>query len=136
MPSHSRYIYTDSPGGLGQLMVPSSTASDYDWQRNFGPTLLPAGNPGAPTTLITTPPKTIQPIVTTSVPTTGGSYPILTAGSAGDPQSSVQTSSGSSFFTLDGDHLVIAGDHRIKKNKAIMVGAGLAGAAILLKTIL
>jgi hypothetical protein len=109
---------------------------DFNGQRNFGPTLLPAANPGAPTTLVTTPPKTIQPIVTTSVPTTGGSYPILTTGSGGGAQSPVNTTSGSSFFTLDGDHLVIAGDHRIKKKNAIMVGAGLAGAAILLKTIL
>jgi len=74
--------------------------------------------------------------VTTSVPTTGGSYPILHPQPGSGNQPPKETNSGPSFLTLDGDHVVIAGDHRIKKTQAVMVGAGLAGAAILLKYIL
>jgi len=78
----------------------------------------------------------MQPIVTTSVPTTGGSYPILqpTTGSGDHPPK--ETNSSTSVLTIDGDHVVIAGDYRIKKKQAVMLGAGLAGAAILLKYIL
>lgn len=136
MSSHSHFLYSDSPGGLGQLMVPSIHIYDYDQQQDVDPTLRPAGNPGAPSPPIATPSKAIQPIITTSPPTTGGSYPILTAGSGGGTQPPAHTASGSSFVAIDRDHLIIAGDHRIKKTTALMVGAGLAGAAVLLKTIL
>jgi len=70
------------------------------------------------------------------VPKTGGSFPILQPKDGSGGQSTKEPNSSASFLTLDGDHIVIAGDHRIKKKQAVVIGAGLAGAAVLLKYIL
>ena len=136
MPSHSSYIYNGSSHGLGQLMVSEESHQIYDRRRATRPTRLPVRGSGRSTIKPVVPPRTLQPIVTTSVPQTGGGFPILQPATGSGDQPTKEPTSGASFLTLDGDHIVIAGDHRIKKKQAVLVGAGLAGAAVLLKYIL
>ena len=136
MPSHSSYTYNNSTHGLGQLMISEEAYQIYDRRRATHPTRLPVRSSGRSTIQPVVPPRTLQPIVTTSVPQTGGSYPILQPATGSGDHQTEEPTSGASFLTLDGDHIVIAGDHRLKKKQAIMVGAGLAGAAVLLKYIL
>ena len=136
MPTHSSYIYNGSSNGLGQLMVSEEAHQIYDRRRATHPTRLPVRGSGRSTAKPVVPPRTIQPIVTTSVPQTGGSYPILQPATDSGGEPTKEPTSSTSFLSLDGDHIVIAGDHRVKKKQAVLVGAGLAGAVVLLKYIL
>src|SRR6056297_803338 len=133
MPTNSSYAYNGLSNGLGQLMISPSARTIYDRRRDHQPTLLPVRESGRSTIDSGSPIRTIQPIVTTSVPTTGGSYPILHPQPSSGNQPPKETTSSTSFLTLNGDHVVIAGDYHIKKKQAVMLGAGLAGTALLLK---
>ena len=136
MPSHSSFTYNGSTNGLGQLMASEESRQTYDRRRATPPTRLPVRSSDRSTIKPVVSTHTIQPIETTSLPQTGGSYPILQPATVGGGQPPNKTTASASFLTLDGDHIVIAGDHRIKKKQAVLVGAGLAGAVVLLKYIL
>src|SRR6056297_3454864 len=99
MPSHSSYIYNGSANGLGQLIVSSEVQQIDDRRQDSQPTHLPVRGTGRSTIKPIIPPRPLQPIVTTSVPTTGGSYPILHPQPGGGNQPTNENKSDSSFFT-------------------------------------
>lgn len=106
-----------------------------------------------PTPVITTTSKpVVQPITTTTTitPKTGGSQPIITTTiskpKTGDNHVNPETNNSSEpsgeftshdpIVKVEGDQLVINGNHRIGKKKAALVGGGLIGAVLLLKLVL
>ena len=138
MPSHSSYIYTnESSNGLGQMMVSSSAQQMYDRQRDVQPTLMPVRESGRSTIDSSSPTRTIQPIVATIAPKTGGSHPIIDPVLQPDPP--VVTATGQNptpWVRMDGATVVFNGQHHIEKRHLARIGGGLLGAALLYKVIL
>jgi hypothetical protein len=146
MSSQSSYLYNEHPGGLGRIAIRETDPMFFDDRMILQPadSYSSGGSTAERTvqpTVVSTPTVNqpiVQPIITTttSTPQTGGSHPIVNPEPGTDSNSSGKTDSRASFVKVEGDQLVINGNHRIDKKKAALVGGGLIGAAFLIKLVL
>jgi hypothetical protein len=146
MSSQSSYLYNEHPAGLGLIAIRETDPMFFDDRMILQP--ADSHSSGGSTvertvqpTVVSTPTVNqpiVQPIITTttSTPQTGGSHPIVNPEPETDSNSSSKTDSRASFIKVEGDQLVINGNHRIGKKKAALVGGGLIGAAFLIKLVL
>jgi hypothetical protein len=166
MSSQSSYVYNEHPEGLGLIAIREADPMFYDdrmilqpvdsyssggstVKRTIEPTVVktptvkqpvlqpePIKKPAPVITTTSTP--VVQPIITTttSKPKTGGSHPIVDQKPDAESNPSGETTPLNSFVKVEGDQLVINGNHRIEKKKAALVGGGLIGVAVLLKLVL
>lgn len=146
MRSQSSYVYNEHPGGLGRIATLESDPMFYDDRTTLQPTdsYSSGGSTAERTvqpTVISIPTvnqPVVQPIITTttSKPQTGGSHPIIHPKPDNGSDPSGESASHNPFVKMEGDQLVINGNHRIGKKKAALIGGGLIGAAVLLKLVL
>jgi hypothetical protein len=166
MCSQSNYVYNEHPAGLGRMAIRETEPMFYDdrmslqpvdsylsgestVQQTVQPTVVKTPTVNQPVlypapiikpapVITTTSTPVVQPIITTSTskPQTGGSHPVVNPELETDSNSSGKTDSRISFIKVEGDQLVINGNHRIGKKKAALVGGGLIGVAVLLKLVL
>jgi hypothetical protein len=166
MSSQSSYVHNEHPAGLGRIAIREADPMFYDdrmilqpvdsyssggstVKRTIEPTVVktptvkqpvlqpePIKKPAPVITTTSTP--VVQPIITptTSIPKTGGSHPIVDPKPDSGSEPSGETTPRNTFVKVEGDQLVINGNHRIGKKKAALVGGGLIGAAVLLKLVL
>ena len=146
MSSQSSYVYNEHPAGLGRIAIRETDPMFYDDRMILQP--VDSYSSGGSTTQRTVQPTEVitptvkqpvlQPIITTttSKPKTGGSHPIVNPETNTSSEPSGETTSRAPIVKVEGDYLVINGNHRIEKKKAVLVGGGLIGAAVLLKLVL
>ncbi|PWN06103.1 hypothetical protein [Rhodohalobacter mucosus] len=153
MSSQSSYVYNEHPAGLGRIATQQADPMLYDermilqpadsyssggstLQRTVQPTVVKVPTVNQPV-LQPDPVKIPDPVIRTRLmPQTGGPHPIVDP----KPDAGIEPLgviiSGNSFVKVEGDQLVINGNHRIEKKKAALIGGGLLGAAVLLKIVL
>ena len=131
MSSQSTYVYNENPAGLGRISIRETDPELYvDRMNSHSERIL------KPVPVMTSEPV-IQPIITTtSKPRTGGSHPIINSNTNTSSKPSDETITRNPLVKIEGDQIVINGNHRIEKKKAALVGGGLIGAAVLLKLVL